>query len=281
MAEVLPYRQHLASQPLRTTVMDKHNMNPMDLSGRNILVTGAAQGIGLATVKLLTALNANVTLLDRDADAIARAMAELPADRSFALAGSVSDRAFVEDAVGQSAGRFGGIHGLVNNAGITRTAMIEKMTIEEWQAVIDVNLTGAFNVLQAVGKEMIARSRGGEAEPGAIVNISSDAGRKGTIGQINYGAAKSGVLGLTMSAAREWGRYGIRVNSVAYSIVETEMTEVARSDKFRDRYLAGIPLGRFLKPDEAAYSIAFLVSGAATFITGQHLSVNGGSHITA
>ena len=256
-------------------------MNPMDLSGRNILVTGAAQGIGLATVKLLSALGGNVTLLDRDADTLARAMADLPADRSLAVAGSVGDRAFVEQAVAQSSSRFGGVHGLVNNAGITRTAMIEKMTIEEWQAVIDVNLTGAFNVLQAVGKEMIARSRGGETDPGAIVNISSDAGRKGTVGQINYGAAKSGVLGLTMSAAREWGRYGIRVNSVAYGIVETDMTETVRSDKFRERYLANIPLGRFLAPDEAALSIAFLISPAATFITGQHLSVNGGSHITA
>jgi 3-oxoacyl-[acyl-carrier protein] reductase len=128
---------------------------------------------------------------------------------------------------------------------------------------------------------MIGRARGGEADPGVIVNVSSDAGRKGTIGQINYGAAKSGVLGLTMSAAREWGRYGIRVNSVAYGIVETDMTETVRSDKFRDRYLAGIPLGRFLKPAEAALSIAFLISPASTNITGQHLSVNGGSHITA
>ena len=256
-------------------------MNPMNLQSRNILITGAGQGIGLATANLLTSLDANVTLIDRDVRALEQAMASLPEDRAIAFEGDVTDRAFIEHAVAQSSARFGGVHGLVNNAGITRTAMIEKMTIDEWQAVIDVNLTGAFNVLQAVGKEMIARSRAGESEPGAIVKISSDAGRKGTIGQINYGAAKSGVLGLTMSAAREWGRYGIRVNSIAYSIVETDMTEVVRGDKFRDRYLANIPLGRFLKPEEAALSIAFLISPAGTFITGQHLSVNGGSHITA
>lgn len=196
------------------------------------------------------------------------------------LFGCISDRDFVEQAIAESSAHFGGIHGLVNNAGITRTAMIEKMTIEEWQAVIDVNLAGAFNVPQAAGRDMLARSKNGNKDTGAIVNISSDAGRKSTIGQINYGAAKSGVLGLTMSAVREWGRYGIRVNSVSYGLVETDMIEVARSDKFRDRYLANIPLGRFLTPDEAAHSIAFLISPAGTFITGQHLSVNGGSHIT-
>jgi 3-oxoacyl-[acyl-carrier protein] reductase len=159
--------------------------------------------------------------------------------------------------------------------------MIEKMSVEQWQQVIDVNLTGAFNCLQIAGLDMKRRAEDGEKDPGAIVNVSSDAGRKGTIGQINYGAAKSGVLGLTMSAAREWGRYGIRVNTVAYGVVATEMTEVVRSEKFRDRYLTNIPLGRFLEPEEAVRAVAFLLSSASTFITGQHLSVNGGSHITA
>lgn len=255
--------------------------NPMNLAGRNVLVTGAAQGIGLSTVKLLIELDANVTLVDRNGEQLEAALEGLPSERVLALTGSITDRDFVARMARESAARFGGVHGLVNNAGIIRTAMIDKMTIEDWQAVIDVNLTGAFNVLQAVGGEMVGRAKAGEADPGAIVNISSDAGRKGTVGQINYGAAKSGVLGLTMSAAREWGRYGVRVNSVAYGIVETEMTETVRSDKFRDRYLANIPLGRFLAPSEAAYSTAFLLSPASAFITGQHLSVNGGSHITA
>ncbi|MCR5870926.1 MULTISPECIES: SDR family NAD(P)-dependent oxidoreductase [unclassified Sphingomonas] len=255
--------------------------NPMNLSGRTILITGAAQGIGLATAQLCAALDANVILLDRSEEQLDAALASFDSGKAMKIAGSVTDRAFVKQAVAEAAARFGGIHGLVNNAGITRTAMIDKMTADDWQAVIDVNLTGAFNMLQAVGMDMIARAKSGESDPGAIVNISSDAGRKGTIGQINYGAAKSGVLGLTMSAAREWGRYGIRTNSVAYGIVETDMTETVRSEKFRDRYLANIPLGRFLTKEEAANSIAFLLSPAAAFITGQHLSVNGGSHITA
>jgi 3-oxoacyl-[acyl-carrier protein] reductase len=256
-------------------------INPMSLTGRAILITGAAQGIGLATAKLLADLGANVALLDRSREQLDTALGNFDPAHAMILDGSVTDRDFARRAVEEVAARFGGVHGLVNNAGITRTAMIDKMTADEWQAVIDVNLTGAFNMLQAVGNDMIARSKAGEKDPGVIVNISSDAGRKGTVGQINYGAAKAGVLGLTMSAAREWGRYGIRVNSVAYGIVETDMTEVVRGEKFRDRYLSNIPLGRFVTKEEAAHSIAFLLSPASTHITGQHISVNGGSHITA
>ena len=256
-------------------------INLMDMSGRNVMITGAAQGIGLESAKLLYALGANLTLLDANQEKLAAATEAFDSQRVLAQAGSVTDRAFLQALVEQATKRFGGVHGLVNNAGITRTAMIDKMTVEQWQQVMDVNLTGVFNCLQIVGMDMKRRSEVGDKGPGNIVNVTSDAGRKGTIGQINYGAAKSGVLGITMSAAREWGRYGIRVNSVAYGVVATEMTEVVRSDKFRDKYLANIPLGRFLEPDEAVKSIAFLVSEASSFITGQHLSVNGGSHITA
>lgn len=256
-------------------------INLMDMTGRNVMITGAAQGIGLNAAQLLYQLGANLTLVDANQEKLASATEGFDAKRVLAAAGSVTDRPFLGKLVEQSAGRFGGVHGLVNNAGITRTAMIDKMTPEQWQQVIDVNLTGVFNCLQIAGLDMKRRAETGEKDPGVIVNVSSDAGRKGTIGQINYGAAKSGVLGVTMSAAREWGRYGIRVNSVAYGVVATEMTEVVRSEKFRDKYLANIPLGRFQEPDEAVKSIAFLVSPASSFITGQHLSVNGGSHITA
>lgn len=256
-------------------------INLMDMTGRNVLVTGAAQGIGLHAAQLLYALGANLTLVDANREKLAAASEGFDGQRVLAVDGSVTDRTFVGQVVERAAQRFGGVHGLVNNAGITRTAMIDKMTAEQWQQVIDVNLTGVFNCLQLAGLDMKRRAEAGEKNPGAIVNVSSDAGRKGTIGQINYGAAKSGVLGLTMSAAREWGRHGIRVNSVAYGVVATEMTEVVRSEKFRDKYLANIPLGRFLNPDEAVKSIGFLVSEASSFITGQHLSVNGGSHITA
>lgn len=256
-------------------------LNLMDMTGRNVMVTGAAQGIGQQAAKLLYDHGANLTLLDANIERLASSAQAFDPRRVLMHVGSVTDRSSLAQLVQQAAKRFGGVHGLINNAGITRTAMIDKMSIEQWQQVIDVNLTGVFNCLQLVGMEMKARAERGDKTAGAIVNVSSDAGRKGTIGQINYGAAKSGVLGLTMSAAREWGRYGIRVNSVAYGVVATEMTEVVRSEKFRDKYLANIPLGRFLEPEEAVKSILFLVSEASSYVTGQHLSVNGGAHISA
>ena len=253
--------------------------NPMEMVGRNVMITGAGQGIGKSAAELFYQLGANLTLLDLNEKTLMETASEFDDDRVLAQAGSVTDTAVLQELVDMAAERFGGVHGLVNNAGVIRTAMIENMTMEQWNTVIEVNLTGVFNCLKIVGGDMLKRARAGDKNPGSIVNISSDAGRKGTMGQINYGSAKSGVLGLTMSAAREWGRYGIRVNSVCYGVVETDMTEVVRSEKFRDKYLSNIPLGRFLTPEEAVNSVCFFVSDAGTFITGQHLSVNGGSHM--
>jgi 3-oxoacyl-[acyl-carrier protein] reductase len=192
----------------------------------------------------------------------------------------VADPEFAKQVISESAARRGAVHGLVNNAGIVRAAMLEKMTLEEWQQVIDVHLTGSFLFLQATCRHMIERFKGGDVTPGSIVNISSDTGRSGTIGQINYTAAKAGVLGITMSGAREMARYGIRVNTVLFGMVETRMTEVIRSEKFRDKYLAEIPLGRWLTPAEVAQPICFLLSEGASYITGQQISVNGDRRIT-
>lgn len=250
-------------------------INPMEMTGRNVLVTGAAQGIGEAVARLAHDLGAHVILNDMQADKL-QALADDLGDRVTCHVGSVSDQAFVQGMVAQSVADLGAIHGLVNNAGIVRAAMARNMTQDTWQQVIDVNLSGVFYCLQAVGQHMLERRENGCEAPASIVNISSDAGRRGTIGQINYGAAKSGVMGLTMSAAREWSQFGLRVNSVLFGVVETPMTEVIRSDKFRDGVMAQVPMKRFSTPEEVSQPVCFLLSEGSSYMTGQHVSVNGG-----
>lgn len=251
-------------------------INPMALDGRNIVVTGAGQGIGEAVARMVVELGGRAVLVDLQADKVNALAASLGAGHAEAYVGSVADPGFVQQTIAQALERHGAIHGLVNNAGVVRAAMAHKMSVDTWKQVIDVNLSGVFYCLQAVGRHMLERHEAGDRSPASIVNVSSDAGRRGTIGQINYGAAKSGVMGITMSAAREWSPKGIRVNSVCFGVVETEMTETVRGEKFRERLLAQVPMGRFTTPQEACQPVCFLLSEAASYITGQHLSVNGG-----
>ncbi len=246
------------------------------LADKPIIVTGAGQGIGLALATAIVELGGRVVAVDLNDEALVSLRDALGHDRCVTLAGSVADPAIAPRAVETGVAAFGRVDGLVNNAGMTRTAMIDKMSHDDWRQVIDVHLSGAFYFLQAVGRHLLERARAGEAIAGSIVNISSDAGRRGTIGQINYGAAKAGVLGLTMCAAREWAKYNIRVNTVGFGVVDTPMTETIRGEKFRDTYLQQIPLGRWGGADEVVRPICFLLADAASYVTGQHLSVNGG-----
>lgn len=252
------------------------NDESLSLKNKSIVVTGAAQGIGRAIADLALTLGATVTAVDLNAGALEAFRDEAGKDRLLPMVGSVADPEFSQRTVDKAVAKFGALHGLVNNAGITRPAMIEKMTPQDWQQVIDVHLSGSFYFLQSAGRHMLARARSGDKAQGSIINISSDAGRRGTIGQINYGAAKAGLLGLTMCAAREWAKYNVRVNTVGFGVVDTPMTEVIRSEKFAETYLAQIPLGRWAEPLEVARPVCFLLSDAASYITGQHLSANGG-----
>jgi 3-oxoacyl-[acyl-carrier protein] reductase len=166
--------------------------------------------------------------------------------------------------------RYGRVDILVNNAGITRTAMLHKMSMEQWNVVLNVHLTGSFNCTQAVVAGMMERRWG------RIINVTSTAGLIGTIGQVNYSAAKAGITGLTKSCARELARYGITVNAVAPGAA-TPMTEVIRTDeRFKDKYLEKIPMGRWAEPEEVTPAFLFFASPAASYVTGQILAADGG-----
>ena len=256
-------------------------MQPIvSLQDRTIVVTGAAQGIGKAIAELVVELGGNVVAIDMNGETLAAGMQALPADRVLQVQGSVTDADLAQTAVEQAVARFGAVHGLVNNAGITRAAMIEKMTRAQWHDVIDVHLTGSFVWTQAVGRHMIARSKDGDTTGGSVLYVSSDAGRKGAIGQINYSAAKAGMLAMAMTAAREWARYNVRANAICFGVVETPMTEVVRGEKFKDGMLAQIPMNRWATPQEVVKTVCFLLSDASSYTTGQSLAVNGGFHIS-
>jgi 3-oxoacyl-[acyl-carrier protein] reductase len=259
--------------------------NPMDLTGRTVIVTGAGQGIGKAIAELVLDLGGNAVIVERNPDTLATAVSTMDRDRTLGVLGNVAEEGFSESCVAQAVERFGAVHGLVNNAGITRPAMFAKMTMQQWQAVIEVNLTGCYLMMQSVGRHMIERAKANMPQPagttGGIVNISSTAGKRGSIGQVNYSAAKAGLFGMTMTGAREWARYGIRCNSVGFGTVVTPMTETIRGDKFAAQTMARIPLNRYAEPAEVAPLIVFLVSNAAVYITGENMTVSGGSHMAA
>jgi 3-oxoacyl-[acyl-carrier protein] reductase len=240
----------------------------MLLENKTALVTGAASGIGRATAEAFVREGATVVLADVNAEA-GQAAADALGDRAHFERLDVSDPEAVEAVVGRTVERHGRLDVLVNNAGIVRDARLVKMTLDEWQAVLDVNLKGVFLCGQAAARVM--SEQGG----GVILNASSVVGLYGNFGQSNYVATKAGVIGLTQTWARELGRKGVRVNAVAPGFIGTEMID-AIPEKVVAMMEEKAPLGRIGRPEDIAEAYVFLASDRAAFITGATLSVDGG-----
>jgi 3-oxoacyl-[acyl-carrier protein] reductase len=240
------------------------------LDGQTALVTGASRGIGRAVALALAAEGAEVVVNYASSPEAAEAVvAEIQAKggSAYALKADVSDEASVDDLIKTVLKRSERIDVLVNNAGITRDGLLMRMKTEDWQAVINLNLTGVFLCTRAVARPMLKQ------RSGRIINITSVVGLMGNAGQANYAAAKAGVVGLTRSSAKEMASRGITVNAVAPGFIATDMTK----DLEADAILSAIPLGRFGSPDQVAGAVRFLAADpAAAYITGQVLQVDGG-----
>jgi 3-oxoacyl-[acyl-carrier protein] reductase len=248
--------------------------NPLfDLTGRSALVTGAAGGIGSAVAHALAAAGAAVLVTDLDKDAASAVAERIRTDGGEAESAAldVADRASADAAVAQAAGLAeGALHILINNAGVTAPAMFADLTEENFRRLIDVHVMGAFHCSQAALPFMPTDGKG------RIINVTSSAGLTGTLGQVNYSAAKAGIIGFTKSLARELARKNILVNALA-PLAATPMTETIRTnEKFAANMIARIPLRRWAEPSEIAGAFVFLASDAASYITGQVLPVDGG-----
>jgi len=241
------------------------------LEGKVSIITGGAQGIGKATSEMFAKEGAAVILWDVDGEKGNEFANQLNGKGYIAdfKKVNVANSTDVENAVNEIVEKYNKVDVLINNAGITRDATLKKMSVENWQQVIDVNLTGVFNCTQAVAKVML------EKQSGVIVNASSVVGLYGNFGQTNYVAAKSGVIGMTKVWARELGRKGIRVNAVAPGFISTEMTKAMPENALKIME-EKTPLGRLGQPEEIASAYLFLASDEASFINGSVISVDGG-----
>lgn len=271
------------------------------LEGKVAIITGSGRGIGRADALLFAEHGASVVVNDLQEEPAQEVVAEIKkmGGKAVACAGSVADAAFPSKIVEATIKAFGRLDILVNNAGFTWDSVIQNMTDEQWYAIIDCHLTGPFRLIRAatpymreVAKKEMAE---GKLQHRKIVNISSTSGVAGNPGQVNYSAAKLGIVGLTKTMAKEWGRFGINVNSVAYGFIETRLTQEkeheAKADigvgkdvaigvpkAMRDMGISMIPLGRPGTPRDAAGPVLFLASPLSDYVSGVCLLVTGGSY---
>jgi 3-oxoacyl-[acyl-carrier protein] reductase len=246
----------------------------MRLKDKIALVTGSSRGVGRAVALAYAREGANLvvnyTSNEKAANEVVRAIEKM-GSQAIAVRADVAKKAEAETLVRAAIDKYRGLDILVNNAGFGRPAMMLKMEEDEWDQVVDIHLKGAFLCSQAAGRQMK------EQKSGKIINVSSVAGLVGTVGQINYSAAKGGVISMTKSMARELARYNICVNVISLGIVATDMTEKIRSDeKLRDIYMNRILLKRFAEPEDISPAFVFFASDWSNYITGQLLCVDGG-----
>jgi 3-oxoacyl-[acyl-carrier protein] reductase len=244
----------------------------MNFNNKIALITGASRGIGKAIALELSSLgayvivnyNQNVSAAKEVSNNIVNSGGKCKL-KNF----NVADFARVQEEIGKIAEELGGLHILVNNAGITRDGLLLRMKENEWDEVLSVNLKGVFNCTKAASKIMVKQRYG------RIINITSVVGEMGNVGQANYSASKAGIIGFTKSTAKELGSRNITVNAVSPGFIETDITKDL-SQNIRDAYIEAIPLGRFGKPDDVAKAVMFLASDEASYITGEVIKVNGG-----
>ena len=239
--------------------------------GKVAVVTGAARGIGRAIAERLASEGADVALCDLQAEWLADTAAAVQGlgRKALPLAVDVGDGETVNACITEVVKVFGRVDIMVNNAGITKDTLLVRMSDDDWDAVLRVNLKGTFLFSRAVAKYMMKQ------RSGAIVNIASVIGLIGNAGQCNYAASKAGVIALTKSTAKELASRGVRVNAIAPGFISSKMTD-ALSQEVRDQMMVNIPMARFGEPGDIAKAVVFLASDEASYVTGQTLSVNGG-----